>query len=422
MNIGIVTTWFDRGAAYVSKAYMDVFSQEHQVFIYARGGEQYSIGDPRWDMGNVFWASPVPGKPYEYIDWREFSSWLRANNIDILLFNEQQDWDIILRLIKLDIPFGAYIDYYTLETAHFYWLYDFVICNTKRHYSIFKNHPQSFYIPWGTDINVFKPQEKPAFRDSITFFHSCGVSPDRKGTDLLVRAFKEIKGNAKLIIHSQWPLKNQFPDLYNLINCDRRITLIEEVVTPPGLFHLGDIYVYPTILEGIGLTIAEAMACGLPVITTNEPPMNEFIVDGENGKLVNVDYYKRRSDNYYWMQSFCDLESLINALNFYIRNSNNLNLYKEKARLYALDHLDWFKNAGEINSIIKNINIIHRDFDNDLVQKVRKYESIRIRASFTSSTLTIKLKCIIATSCFYPFVKKLWRFLKGSLLILMSII
>ena len=88
MNIGIVTTWFDRGAAYVSKAYMDVLSQEHQVFIYARGGEHYAIGDPRWDLDNVTWGSQVLDKPYLYIDWDEFSSWLRVNHIDILLFNE----------------------------------------------------------------------------------------------------------------------------------------------------------------------------------------------------------------------------------------------------------------------------------------------------------------------------------------------
>ena len=74
MNIGIISTWFDRGAAFVSKAYMDVLSQEHQVFIYARGGEQYAKGDPNWDFENVTWGSKVQGKPYLYIDWDEFKS------------------------------------------------------------------------------------------------------------------------------------------------------------------------------------------------------------------------------------------------------------------------------------------------------------------------------------------------------------
>jgi glycosyltransferase involved in cell wall biosynthesis len=410
MNIGIVTTWFDRGAAYVSKAYMDVLSKEHQVFIYARGGEQYAIGDPRWDLDNVTWGNPVAGKPYLYIDWKEFLSWLQANHIDILLFNEQQDWDIILRLNKLNIPVGAYIDYYTVETVQFYWLYDFLLCNTQRHYGVFKNHPQSFYIPWGTDINVFKPGNEHILGDVVTFFHSCGVSPDRKGTDLLVKAFREVSGNAKLIIHSQWPLKDQFAELLRLIDDDKRIVLIEKVVAPPGLYHMGDVYVYPTILDGIGLTIAEALACGLPVITTNEPPMNEFIVDGENGKLVNVAHYERRNDNYYWKQSFCDLESLKNALEFYIENIGHLKSYKEKTRLYALEHLDWFKNADGINLIIKNIKVIHGDGNKDLLQKVKIYEEARIRNfAAPAGSYIERVKNMIRRSIVYPLAISIWQ-------------
>ena len=43
MNIGIVTTWFERGAAYVSKQYKDSLEEcGHKVFIYSRGGEKAS--------------------------------------------------------------------------------------------------------------------------------------------------------------------------------------------------------------------------------------------------------------------------------------------------------------------------------------------------------------------------------------------
>ena len=56
MNIGIVTTWFERGAAYVSRQYMEVLQKTDEVFIYARGGEKYEVGNPKWDLPNVHWG------------------------------------------------------------------------------------------------------------------------------------------------------------------------------------------------------------------------------------------------------------------------------------------------------------------------------------------------------------------------------
>lgn len=396
MNVGIITTWFDRGAAYVSKAYMDTLSKSHNVYIYARGGEYYAKNDPNWDLLVVFWENPVPGKPYMYINWNEFEIWLKDNEIEILIFNEQQDWDVIIRLQKMNIIIGAYIDYYTQETASFYWAYDFLLCNTKRHYGVFKDHPQSVFIPWGTNIELYQPQKTKLSKDCIVFFHSCGVSPNRKGTEVLVKAFSQVSGNAKLIIHSQIPLDKEFPALFQMIKNNPNISLIEQTIPPPGLYYMGDVYVYPTILEGIGLTIAEALSCGLPVITTNEPPMSEFIVDGENGKLVDVATYQTRIDHYYWKQSFCDLHSLTQAIQYYIDRNKEIHLFKQNARLFAENNLDWKKNSQKVPNILENFNLIHNKVDPELINKIQIYENKRIKLDLIDSpNILIKIKSII---------------------------
>lgn len=49
MNIGIVSTWFDRGTAYVSRLLIYVLSKEHLIFIYAHDGEEYAKNDTNWD-------------------------------------------------------------------------------------------------------------------------------------------------------------------------------------------------------------------------------------------------------------------------------------------------------------------------------------------------------------------------------------
>ena len=90
MNIGIVTTWFERGAAYVSRQFRDVLASEHDVFIYARGGEKFAIGDPNWDLDYVTWAKQPTTFAFTDINLEDFQRWLISNNIELVIFNEQK--------------------------------------------------------------------------------------------------------------------------------------------------------------------------------------------------------------------------------------------------------------------------------------------------------------------------------------------
>ena len=375
MNIGIVTAWLERGAAYVSNAYFETLSRKHNVFIYARGAEKYAKGDQKWDKEYVTWGKRIPWKINTYVDWKDFKKWKLKNNLDIIIFNEQHSWEIIIKtLMELEVIIGAYIDFYIPQTVPFFKFYDFLLCNTRRHYSVFKDHPQAFYIPWGTDTDMFKYRVKDVASNGVTFFHSCGMSPLRKGTDILVRAFQYVKGNAKLIIHSQGAF-DEHPSTASIVAKDSRIELIRAEVSAPGLYYLGDVYVYPTRLEGIGLTIAEALASGLPVITTNAPPMNEFVVHDLNGKLVEVEKYQ--NGYYYWPESICSENALAEAMQFYVDNINNLKDYKYLARKYAEDNLDWRKNSYSLPDLLKSVSPNPERLDSDLMTAAEKYESSR---------------------------------------------
>ena len=112
----------------------------------------------------------------------------------------------------MGIKCGAYIDYYTEQTIPFFNAYDFLICNTLRHQSVFKDHKQSYYVPWGTDTEIFYPRQTDLVEnETVTFFHSSGSDPFRKGSDLLIKSFSRSQGeNASLVIHSQRDLKKIF--------------------------------------------------------------------------------------------------------------------------------------------------------------------------------------------------------------------
>lgn len=353
MNIGIVTTWFERGAAVVSRAYWEVLAPMHHVFIYARGGERSGSGDPKWDQPYVTWGRLVPNRITTFIDWADFERWLIDRQIDVVIFNEQHSWDVILRCLKLPIVVGAYVDYYTAATVPFFRLYDFLLCNTRRHYDLFAHHPQAIYIPWGTDCQVFQPNSTPPTRTDVRFFHSAGMGGVgmRKGTDLAVRAFQKVTGNARLIIHSQVGV-DTFGEVAALIENDPRIEFIEATVGAPGLYHCGDVYIYPSRLEGIGLTIAEALACGLPVITTDNAPMNEFIQENVNGKRIAVERYQPRADGYYWPESICSEEALTAAMQWYVNNPAQISIQQRQARAYAMAHLNWHDNCADLPHLI----------------------------------------------------------------------
>ena len=52
---------------------------------------------------------------------------------------------------------------------------------------------------------------------------------------------------------------------------------------------LADVFVFPSALEGFGLAVAEAMACGIPVVASDRGSLPELVVDGETGLLCDAD-------------------------------------------------------------------------------------------------------------------------------------
>ena len=378
MNIGIVSTWFERGAAYVSRQYLRAIQSDpnNKVFIYARSGESYGKNQSDWDKEFVYWGK----KSKKYYTGEiglmvknDFVSWLKKNQIESVLFNEQTWWPPVLWCKESGIKVGTYVDYYKEDTVPFFEIYDFIFCNTLRHYSLFKNIPQCHYVPWGTDIDLFNVADRPQ-KDYITFFNSAGMNPVRKGTDTVLKAFSSLPSNskAKLIIHTQVDLRSNLKDVEESIYDNPAIEIITKTVPAPGLYHLGDVYVYPSILDGLGLTVAEALSCGLPCIVSDNEPMNEFIKDEKNGKLISIEYLYARKDGYFWPQCKVSIDSLRSQMQYYIENVDNLALLQKQARDCAVSELNWTDRYQDICSIMKNAVI--KLYDENLSKKIMEYE------------------------------------------------
>jgi len=378
MKIGIVTTWFERGAAYVSKQYKDLLDQNNEVFIFARGGESYAKGDINWDNENVFWSKNLYS-PFSVftIDEGEFKKWIKSNQIKIVLFNEQRWYIPLLWCKQLNIKTICYVDYYKENELELFNAYDGLICNTKRHYSVFKSHKNSIYLPWGTDLRVFNKNHSST-KDELTFFHSCGMAPYRKGTDLIIEAFSSIDLPFKLIIHTQKTLSEVYPNLNKKIQnlkSSGKLEIISKTVKWPGLYHLGDVYLYPSRLDGIGLSLIEAIASGLAIITTNNAPMSDFV--SNNGELVDVDKFTSRFDGYYWPYAHVKIEDFIFKITKLINDRELVERYKMKSLALAKKHYNWSENSDDLQCFFEKVMNGKRNYkDDSYIQNIiLKYEN-----------------------------------------------
>lgn len=391
MNIGIVTTWFERGAAYVSRTYMDLLIHEgHDVFIYSRGGRKPASDSVKWNESyvtrdNTYQNSRVNNK--------KFFKWIEENKIEALLFNEQQDFRIVGDTKKKfpNVKLAAYVDYYTERTIQWFELYDFVICNTYRHMQAMEHHPQKYYVRWGTDVSVYKPSFEE--RSQLTFFHSVGMST-RKGTDILIDAFidGECYKDSKLVIHTQIPISAVTNYSVEFLK-NKNIEIIEKTVTAPGLYFKGDIYVYPTRLDGLGLTMYEAAASGMPIITTDFPPMNEA-VKLEFGRLVKVKDYYCRQDAYYFPMAVCDKDDLIACMKWYIDHPEEVQIQKKIARSYAEQNYDISKKSKEVSDIFVNASVfpLNKKIYDDMIRYYKK-EVSSIHMYTENNSFLYNLKC-----------------------------
>lgn len=384
MNVGLVSTWLHRGASYVTINYAKLLQPDHKVFIFGRGGEYF---DDQLEIPEVNIHKGRRLDAEDGILGEELVQWIQTNKIEIVIWNEQRDLSALI-YSKDKCPavlHGAYIDYYKEDTVKWFGVYDFLICNTLRHYSVFKWHPQCFYLPWGCDTNLYMPMEKDEKdqKYKVVFFHSMGMA-NRKGTDILIRTFVNrnlAEYNVKLVIHTQ-------TNIDSIITAEEaeknNIEIVEQTVPAPGLYYRGDVYVYPAKLDGLGLTLYEAIGCGLPVIATNVAPMNE-VIHKDNGYLVDVEKYYCRSDGYYWPLAEVSEESLYKGLMYFIENYKNLRMISESVRKEAEEKWELRDRKDKFDELIRKVHKV--DTDEICQRYMSEYKKIvarKRRVAFTT--------------------------------------
>lgn len=154
---------------------------------------------------------------------------------------------------------------------------------------------QIFRIPYGVDFNSFKPN-KEYLPDQNVLHVIARANSVRKGGHLLFQTIEKYSGRllkqanrSKLKVtfigSVSAELKFLLDRVRKLENCQISDGNISHL-SLPDLFGVADFMVMPTLAEGMSLIIPEALACGLPVVSTRFSGV-DYLVEGHNGVLMD---------------------------------------------------------------------------------------------------------------------------------------
>ncbi len=352
LKVGFISIWFERGQSYVTKTLRDVIAQEHEAFVFARTGGVY--GQPMLQTDGMWAVRNLTTFPDYDIPCEIFGKWIDDNHLDVVIFNEEYDWKLVSFCKSKGVKVVTYLDYYTDDWKSSMGLYDAVLCSTKRTFLMVQDSCKAYYIGWGIDTDLFKPV---SIKKKYTFFHNAGWLGInyRKMTPAVILAFDTLSRSnpdLTLFIHAQAELERLPPEIVHIVHNNSRITYHRETVPAPGLYHKGDILVFPSKLEGLGLPLLEGMSCGLPVIATDAPPMNEFVQDGYNGFLVKVAHKLTRQDNIAFPEEIVDINDLAIKMQKLAKDNKLQILMSNNSRKYVEQQLNVGNLKCEINRIL----------------------------------------------------------------------
>ena len=195
-------------------------------------------------------------------------------------------------------------------------------------------------FPWGVDLRHFSPRPSAASRQQRgrDFVLLCNRSWEpRYGIDVLARAFVKVaqqRPDVALMLLAGGSQANLVRQILTAGGVMERVHFggqISQTVLP-RYYHMADLYVSASHIDGSSVSLMEALACGLPVVVSDIPANREWVSEGVNG----------------WLFPDGDADALAAVILRLMAGRKRLAAVAKAARATAEERSDWKKNFGKL--------------------------------------------------------------------------
>jgi glycosyltransferase involved in cell wall biosynthesis len=211
------------------------------------------------------------------------------------------------------------------------------------------NPEKTVIFPWGIDLEHFHPRpanqqiSKSANRQiaksagrQITLFCS-RTWESIYGVDVLAKAFVKVAATnpqMNLILLGGGSQGAKIRQILMNGGVLERVHFGGQVgqADLPRWYHMSDLYISPSHVDGSSVSLMEALASGLPCLVSDIPGNREWIEDGVNG----------------WLFRDGDANDLAEKISYAIKNRKSFRKIGEAARQTAEQKADWQKNFGKL--------------------------------------------------------------------------
>ena len=160
----------------------------------------------------------------------------------------------------------------------------------------------------------------------------------KNGVGDIIESLKYLPENFIFLVLGNGPLENDLKLKADSLHLKARVVFLGYVPHSemPKYLKISDVFVRPSLSEGLGNSFLEAMAISLPVVATSVGGIPDFLKDGETGYFCEVENPK----------------SIAEAIMRFENNPEQKNRIIENAKKMVIEKYDWNLIAGSMKEIL----------------------------------------------------------------------